>query len=54
LLTLVLVLLGVAYHRAWGKHYPLQPAAPAAAAKAQHLPLDDLSPGRSAGAAGAL
>lgn len=43
LLTLVLVLLAMAYHRAWGKHYPLQVAAPAAAAKAQHLPADDLS-----------
>ena len=43
LLTLVLVLLGVAYHRAWGKHYPLQVAVPTPAAKAQHLPSDDLS-----------
>ncbi|MEG2047193.1 MAG: HPP family protein [Comamonas sp.] len=43
LLTLLLVLLGVAYHRAWGKHYPLQVAAPTPAAKAQHLPADDLS-----------
>lgn len=43
LLTLLLVLLGMAYHRAWGKHYPLQVAAPTPVAKAQHLPADDLS-----------
>lgn len=44
LLTLMLVLLGMAYHRAWGKHYPLQATAPAPAAKKpQHLPSDNLS-----------
>lgn len=44
LLTLALVLVGVAYHRAWGKHYPLQVAAPQAAGKKElHLQSDGLS-----------
>ena len=44
LLTLVLVLLGVAYHRLWGKNYPLQVTVPAPAAKKTlHLPSDELS-----------
>nr|WP_246254232.1 HPP family protein [Comamonas jiangduensis] len=35
---------GVAYHRAWGKHYPLQAAAPQAAGKKElHLQSDGLS-----------
>jgi CBS domain-containing membrane protein len=43
LLTLLLVLLAMAYHRTWGKHYPLQTLPATASAKAQHLPADDLS-----------
>ena len=44
LLTLALVLLAVGYHRAWGKHYPLQATAPQPTAqKAPHLPSDGLS-----------
>lgn len=44
LLTLVLVLLGVAYHRVWGKHYPLPAVLPQPAAKKElHLPSDELS-----------
>lgn len=43
LLTLLLVVLGMLYHRAWGKHYPLQAVTHQPAAGAQHLPADDLS-----------
>lgn len=41
LLTLVLVVLGMLYHRVWGKQYPLQ--VQSSAKPQQHLPSDNLS-----------